>query len=105
VVTAGSPTLYGALEPDDVNEALATRFRRWNVCYDDALARNRDAAGTIELAFAVTSGHVSGLEVGLDEIGDRKLTRCVSQVARMLHFDGDGEVVLPLELKLQSPEG
>jgi len=97
-VTPGTPTLYGDLDPVDVAEALATRMRRWKVCYDDALTRDADATGVVELAFSVTSGHVTGLEVGTDEVGDRKLTRCLSQVARMLHFEGEGEVVLPLQM-------
>ena len=54
------------LDPAQVQQAIAARIPRWRVCYDDALVNVSSAAGTLELAFSVTSGHNTGLEIGLE---------------------------------------
>jgi len=98
-VTVAEPVLWGDIDPEVSLAAIDARRSRWTACYQGALDDDPSIQGTIELQFNVTHGHVTGLAIGADGLGDRRLTKCLTQVTRLLRFDrGQGEVLLELML-------
>jgi len=99
-VTVGPPVLWGDIDPEATDEAIAARLPRWTACYQEALDDDPTLQGTLELQFDVTHGHVTDLVLGTDSLGDEVLTSCLTQVTRLLRFrSGQGEAMIPLVLR------
>jgi hypothetical protein len=70
------------------------------VCYDQALGRNRDTKGRVEIEFSVAGGTVQTASIAKNDTGDDELGTCISKKVKALKFDPsvEAEVIYPFVL-------
>jgi hypothetical protein len=80
-------------EPRAIQQTMRSRYAQFRLCYEDALWRNREAAGRVQMRFIIAnSGQVEGACVEQPALADGEMLECL--IAELLALDfGTGSQV------------
>jgi hypothetical protein len=84
-VTIGAAVATGDLDKNIIRRYVRRKLPAIRHCYEKALVRQHDLAGTVTSSFSIGSdGHVT--ESSAEGVGDPELERCVADVIRSIQF-------------------
>jgi TonB family protein len=106
ITNAGSTIEFskvGTLAALAIQDVVRAKFRRFQSCYEDGLARNRKLEGRVSVRFIIDeSGAVRHVTNASSDLPDDDVIQCVLQAFRTLRFappvGGTVSVVYPIFL-------
>ncbi len=97
----------GSIDKDAIRRVIRQNRAQLQFCYDQALRRNSDVYGKIELHWEIVEhGRATNVRVKSNSVGDREMGRCLARVISGLTFpepppDTAADVIYPFVFAIQ----